>query len=314
MAEYTVLQEWLDRNSHRKFPLNDDATAIDLSGSYTLPDSLLVDLFLAVPIGFDTDKFFVSQVIATSNSIIVKISYDDSGTSVLVGQFEEISRTDERYSTYSFIPSTQTNVSYLPLTKVNGVLIIGRTTDVVSGSWSFSSDTASILSTRVTQGLAVTQTILVGSTLFTGNVAFKEGTNIKLTPSYDATTDTTIITISNNSGTISDTTVPIVDDTTILQNLVNTFGEPIVTINNIGPDSNNNFTISPDDCSELTNITNGVSISNPCARPCCDKSYLQTTFDSISELNIRYSRMESYYQDLSRNVNEIQSRLITLEL
>lgn len=315
--DYTVLQEWLDENSHRQFPLDDTASGIDATGSFTLPTTFMVDMFLAVPLTADVTKFFVKNIVVSSCFSEVTIGYKKPDLSeISVGKFSRLPASQSQYAVYPFEPSTQAITSDLPFTTMTGALVINTFDDIITkpGSWAFTYAAGKILSTRISQGLAALRSFTVGTQLFTGNIILKEGSNVTLTPSYDAGTDTTTITVSANIGAMDDLAIPLTNDASVLANLIATYGTPMTSLNGVKPDASGDFTLQELDCTSLTGITGGISIANPCAQPCCDKSMLQTAYDDIAQLNLRYSRLEAYYESISRNTNELQARMVALEL
>jgi hypothetical protein len=318
MSEYTVLPEWLDQNAHRQFPLDDAASGIDSTGYFSLPQSLLVDIFICAPLSANPDKFFLSQVVVRTRFIDLTFSYvKPDATIIKVATVSSIPADAGRNSTFTLEPVQHTLADERPFNLLTGVVVIGSCEPSIQypGQWSFSYTTGKIISARVSLGLSVVQSISDGSDIFSGNIVLKEGTNVRLTPSYDPGTDTTTITISANLGSTDALADPLVDDQSLLRNLISTYGRPIATINGISSDSNFNFQIVPQDCTQVnTPAPFGIAISNPCSKPCCDKSMLDTAYTTLSDLNLRYARMESYYETLSRNLNDLQARLVALQL
>ena len=58
----------------------------------------------------------------------------------------------------------------------------------------------------------------------------------------------------------------------------------------------------------------GISIVNPCASPCCDKTVLETLMEDIQGLNARYARLNSYLTAATANVNTLQNELSILKM
>lgn len=312
-----TLQEWLDQNQHRVFPLDDAMTAEDVSGSFQIPTSFMVDIFLNAPPGSDTAKFYVKSLVVRRYSIDVEIGYDGAGDELTVGRFTKIPHDQAINSVYPFEPEDQPLSANRQFTLMTGTLVVGSVQELLArpGQWVFQSSETAILATRVSIGLAAVTSMLVGSSIFTGNVALKEGSGIILTPSYDATRNETVVTVSADLAGLAEVAVPITNDASIMYNLVQRYGQPVTNINGVAPAVDGNFTLQPLDCTKIENYgSSGLSISNPCSLPCCDKSYLDDVYTSISELNLRYARMEGYYQSLGRNINDLQSRMIALEI
>jgi hypothetical protein len=74
--------EWLNQNSQRSYPLYDEATKEDSTGSITLPNSFIVGMYIPVHAGLDVDpeKFFLRQLQIDNVGFGIGIAYDD-GTS-----------------------------------------------------------------------------------------------------------------------------------------------------------------------------------------------------------------------------------------
>ena len=316
---YVPLLEWLDDNSHRKFPLDDSASGTDTTGAQTLPTSLITDLFLCVPTSADITKFFLSSVLIGRYFVNIEISYAKPDTSeIVVCRFTNIPTSQANNSVYYAEPADQALTADLPFTKLTGALVIGRCTEALAmpGYYAFTKIAGLLLASRISQGLAVLQQITVGSRIYTGNIVLKEGTNVKMTPVYDAGTDTTTITIDASIASPADLPRPLVDDASVLYNLTVLYGRPIHTINSIPPGANYDFQIRGLDCTLDAALPTGAGITfaNSACKPCCDKSMLDAAYAAIAELNKRYSRMESYYENIGRNVNELQARMVALEI
>lgn len=313
----TILREWLNENTHRQFPLADTAPGKDTTGGFELPQSFLTDMFLCVPLTADITNFFISNLVVRRYTIDITISYEKSiGDDIIVGYFNQLDTGADPYSVYAFSPATQALDVDKPFELIKGSVVTGVMDEIKqhAGSWTFDLNNGEIQATCISQGLAALHSIQVGSQIFTGDVQLKEGVNIRLIPSYDPSSGVTTITVSADLGGLDTSTVPLTNDTAVLQNLINTYGTPLTTINGTRPDVNGNFVLRPIDCTEFKSITGGLEVSNPCSLPCCDKSVLDDIYESVSQLNQRYARMQGYYENLSRNVNELQAQLLGLEL
>ena len=246
----------------------------------------------------------------------MEIGYIGNGKDISAGSFTKIPMDQELNSIYYFEPAVQPLKADQEFSLMSGVLVIGSMEDIKNspGFWEFHPQDTSFLATRITTGLAGVTSILVGERLLSNKIALKEGAGIIITPSYEALRDQTVITFKADLSSLADVDIPLVSDAAILANLTALYGQPITGINGIPPDATGNFTLLPLDCTELDPVEGGLRIENPCSLPCCDKSVLDDAYTSISELNLRYARMEGYYQSIGRNINDLQSRMIALEL
>ena len=78
--------QWLSLNSQRKYPLADDATGVDTTGSFTLPDDFLLELDLPVSAGMNVDpsRFLLSSVGSFGAGYSLVIGYSGASSSTIV--------------------------------------------------------------------------------------------------------------------------------------------------------------------------------------------------------------------------------------
>ena len=72
--------EWLNHNSQRNYPLADDASGYDSTGTFQIPDDFLVQLDIPIHSAMDMDpaKFFIRQIVAASTGYSIIVSYQRS--------------------------------------------------------------------------------------------------------------------------------------------------------------------------------------------------------------------------------------------
>ena len=309
-----LLQEFLNENQHRNYPLTDASSARDNTDSMNLPQSLMADMVLNVPSSSDMAKFFISNVVIRSLSLDITVSYEKPDLSIIeIGIFSEIATSSEVHSVHAISALPQTLAADKEFQSVTGSVTLGRTDEAVTipGSWSFSLLTANLITSVIHAGLVGVRQITVGADTFSGNIVLREGTNVAIDSEYDAINDQTIITVSAAD---TDTGLVLQNDTDVFNALVAEYGVPLTHINGVPPDNTGNFTLSGIDCTVLNSLSGGLSITNPCAQPCCDKSYLDGAYDALSELNNRYARLVDFYTDVRANINAMQNNLAMLQL
>ncbi len=98
----------------------------------------------------------------------------------------------------------------------------------------------------------------------------------------------------------------------VLAALYKLLGVPITSINGIGPDEDGNFNISGLDCTDVNGINNGITISNPCAKPCCTSDIPADIATALSSLEEARNRLINYHEALLNNLQTMQSRLASL--
>lgn len=307
-GSYSPLNEWSDENSHRQFPLIDAALGKDTLGDFSIPQTFMVDMILAVPPGSDITKFYIKSIIARRLWIDIEIGYDN-GSALTVGWVRNIPQNAGRNTTFYVDSVTQSaNPEFEVLT---GAIVIGSAEAVTArpGAYSFTPANTYIHPSRVMEGLACVQSIQVGSDILTGNIILQEGDNVIL--EVDPVTNTITVNAVVND---DETGVVIGSDLDIINYIINNYGQPIISINGQTPGSGGGLNIVGGDCTVVQSVNGGVSISNPCAEPCCDKSTLIDVYGVLSQLNLRYAVLESYYQSIGLNINQMQARLVGLEI
>jgi len=319
-----ILLEFLDENLHRSYPIEDDNGAVDATGSFTMPSSLISDIFLCVPCLPEVDKsqFYIERVVVRKNFIDIEVGYDDALITSPLGVFRSIDTSADPHSTYDFTPYEYTGGGALsPLYYMTGQITIGECVDTVRslGSWSFDQSTTDkstkILQTRVSKGLLNVQYISINNRLYTGNVKLKEGANVSLdvdTRTLDGGDTETVVTVSASLNAGS--TLQLSNDEDVLAALTDLYGRPIRTINGMLPDPNRNFNILGGDCTAIeAEGSHSVVISNPCARPCCDEdTNIDNILASIANLNQRYATLKAFYDSTSSAISSIQNKLLVL--
>jgi hypothetical protein len=312
-------QEFLNENSHRRYPMTDAAPARDVTDSFTIPDSLIVNMQLCAPTGaLAGGLFFISSVVIRRYTVDVGISYKPTaGLAFAIGSFLNIDTTGGTNIDYVFVPLPQSQIANQTYYDMTGSITIGspEASTLTPGAWEFDETSTELNAGIVNEGLTQVRSIQVGSNRFYNNIILKEGSNVTLTPVYDSLTDTTTITfaarLSSSVGALT-----LEDDVDILNALTSIYGVPITTINTMPPTDSGDFTLAPMDCVNITALSpaTGVSIENPCSTPCCDKAtYLSAAYESINQLNIRYARILEFYNGTTANISQIQLKLALLE-
>ena len=311
-----TLQEFLNENMHRNYPIMDSGDARDVTGQYNLPTELIADINLIVPDGvISTGTFFISSVVIRRYTIDVEMSYKpDTASSVVIGWFHNMDTSSEAFLDYTFVSIPQADPLYTEFEDVVGTMVagVGLAAITFPGTWSFDENNTPIVPTAISEQLTKFRSLQVGNDIFTGNIILKEGDNVTISPSYDALTNTTTITISAQE--ITTTGVSINSDEDILAALTSIYGQPIVRINEIPPQNTGDFYLAGSDCIVVGPESSGIRITNPCGQPCCDKeTYLSAVYDSINQLNSRHVRLEDFLRGTVDNTDVLISRLKDME-
>jgi len=313
----SVLEEFLNENMHRNYPILDGGSAQDLTGRYNIPTDLITDIYLCVPMEtVDEGIYFISGLIVRRYTVDVEISYKETGESAFViGWFHNISTSADMFQSYSFVSIDQTSGSNYVFEDTTGTLMAGTGLGAIltPGLWEFDEISTPLIATAMNEGPTQFRSLQIGDELITGNVILEEGDNVTIETQYEAFTDTTTITFSAALA-VSELETPLVDDASLLTNLTALYGTPITKINNLIPDPDGNFELAEADCINISNYEHSITFSNPCGEPCCDKeSYLTPVYNSVDQLNARHVRLENFLEQATADIGTVLTRMENLE-
>lgn len=316
MITDNILKEWYSENAHRAFPLADTATGFAESGIY-LPTGLLVGMTMGVPstmlsLGNGNElKYVIYLRRAVISSVAVQLTFAAKGTddaSYDIGYVEASMDTikSNPQGGYAIASLTTENAD---LFGVTGSVYFGPVDVFVGhgGLYILDSETGKVALECINVYPDCVRSIQINDTNLTGDIVLQEGPNI----SFTLTDNTLTIDLSIDADTAGFTSRQ-----ELLEAVVEAFGQPIISINNIKPDKDGNFYLTAEegDCCTITPLTAGVTISNPCATPCCDKSILTSVVENIDSLNTRASRLSTYLTSVTTNLNTLQNELSILKI
>lgn len=266
--------EWLNLNSERNYPIKENATRKDTTGSVELPNQLIVDAVFVTDVN---NSFYVKTVQFLDISTIISI-YDQND--VFVGTVTIMKDTHTTYESYQV--DGHGIYKYL-----QGKLVIGDLSNIeILGTYEFVFDATKFEDTVIIPNIrGVTSISVVGkNTLLIGDVQLVAGYNCRLR--IDEAENKIYIDAISGEG---------------LGPVCNCDEEPlelvgIKTINGIRPrTSDGNFDIRGVGCIEVAGLSNGIEIRNTCEEPCCD-------CDDVNALLASLSDKQTQLTDLDRRV------------
>ena len=337
MSTYSLSNslEWLNGNMHRNYPLVDSMVVKSTTGAY-LPSSFLLDLQLIVPFveGIDSARFFISSVVRNASSIQVTIGYmisDPENSNARQGfdcavsaaiplnlQYTGADLDGSHVVKISAITAEVAPISpsytygipagYEALRNIRGTLYIGSCADMSNiGAMKFYYENAAIMQTcvYVEDKEAALQSLRLTDTHGTNQV-FTDDVTLHLDSALKAE-----ILDKNNVNIVIDPDFVIDKVNSALQQIV---GNAIKSINGVKPDDTGDFQIVGQDCTLLDKQQSGISISNPCAKPCCDQDGADSEeiIRALTDLTNAKEVLNNYYTDLATKVNSMQARLSAL--
>ncbi len=301
---YTVFNEnWLAQNENRAYPLAFDAQAEDVTGSFAIPQSLLLAMQLSVPAldAIDPAKFFLSSIILTASGMTVRISYDQGTEYTLVGS--AIIPFD------SHVPKTSYALSGADdFDDVTGKLVVGKVDDLPAGQFDFTPAGGKLDPDVCRPFLRGLRAILVKnsddqSVELTGIVSLNSGTNLRFVVE-GAETETPSVRVDAidgaglNQGCECEVQV----------------GEPVRTINLVRPTAGGDFSFIGADAIDITSITNGIQITNTKAKPCCGCAELEALTSRLELFGTAKATLESFLNRLEGEVGNTLNNLLGSKL
>jgi hypothetical protein len=296
--------EWLNTNSLRNYPLSQVATQAATNSSFELPDSVFVDMKLAVPYidGMHPANFYISSITVYPQGFVFEIGYDGSFTVPSIAVSAPIGFSGfTQYS--SVVINGVTNSSTYDFSQISGVAVLSDITALQNnvGTTTFNKDGTRLESTVISFGPRRISGIRVINSGFTtpvlsGQISLESGSNhsiqVTSSPSYSSLKFNAIdgggLTASCGCNDI-------------------TLNPCIRTINNVSGDAQGNLVIAGGDCIKVDNTSEGLSISDTCAKPCCGCNELQVVVGDVSTMSTQLNALALQISQLASEVNQLQT-------
>jgi len=288
--------EWLNSNLLRNYPLSQSATLKSIDGAFVIPDSLMVDMKIAIPFlaNFHPTNAYVSAITVYPQGFVIQLGYKDI-TSIAVSDPILFSGFQEYSATYfRGVVSGLADFSQL-----FGTAIIGKVDSIKSylGTFKFQlaggrleSSVVSVGAKRIS-GIKVVRSEATTPVL-SGQISFESGSN----HSIQVTENTLKFNAVNGEGLQAQCECNDVQ-----------LGPCIRTINNVPGDPLGNIVVAAGDCISISNQSGGISISDSCAKPCCGCNELQVVVNDVESLSTQLSSLANQIAILTSNVQSLQA-------
>jgi len=302
--------EWPNANASRKYPLAQDATMIDLSGDFVLPNDLIVDFIMPVHASLSPDVdptlFHVAQIGVFSAGVVISFGYDGE-------IFATVNVPLAGFTKYSTYVVTGTGM----MLDSRGWITVGDLTTTLSsaGAWSFDTDGGRIHPMCIRPDLrAVTSIVVIDaageSRPVTGDIAFLAGSNFQFRVEKKEDfpgefpprlRDRIIFDAVDNSDL----------DEGCECNNIDELAPCVRTLNGAHGDSTGNVQLqSGSSCLEITNSGNTVTIADKCSEPCCDCRELDVVIDAIQTVTDQVFEIENAVAQMGKEVAATRINLL----
>jgi hypothetical protein len=304
---------WLNQNSQRNYPLSEEASLLDVSGTFKIPLDLIVDLVWPVQAASEVqaDRFYIYSITMFGTGLTITMGYmyppsiGNGGvdTPAAIGSVS-VSLADHQRNQSYFIHGVGDFYDSV------GKITIGDLDNVehLGGNYKFDLSGSRLEPTVIRPNLrGISAIVLVNgndrSEPITGDVEFITGQNADLQVSTSSITGNKQIRFSAINGLE-------LNDTCDCANLPTT-AQPIKTINGIAADQlTRDFKLIGDDCLTLEPVEGGLRIVDKCSKSCCGCEELSKILTDLEQMNIQINSMDGLYQQLSAAVTTATTALL----
>jgi hypothetical protein len=294
--------EWLNHNSQRAYPLAEDATKVDVSGGFTLPDDFIVALYLPVQgtMNVDPSLFFLRSVSIFSTGYNLTIAYHNSGADpTLVASVNIAKSTHVETTSYALAGINEFDDTV-------GKVVIGATSEIEimgEAQYLFDYDDGKLDSDVVRPMIrGISSIVLINGTeeseRIYGDIELQAGTNIRLTPILLAGEDPTIrIDAITGEGLVDDC---VCEDEP-------PEGPGIRRINGVPPTVSGDFTLLGDDCLAIEPIQFGLQLKDICSDPCCGCEELEAIVGDLERFGEAATTLRNFVNRLEAEVAQFHA-------
>lgn len=302
--------EWQNHNSIRQFPISADADVTDTSGSFVLPESFILALYLThVSLNVDPGQFFVKTigVYATGFSVVVGYQPADDSPAVPVASAQISRATHTAGDAYNLGGLKSTTYDF---SDCRGRITIGDISDIdlqPAGLWQFTLDSGRLEADAIRPMIrGLTSISIANGDEVVGplydHIILRAGTNSRL--DYAEVSGKAQITINAIDGAGLNADCVCGDQT----------AEPILTINGIGPDPAGNFNLLHDNCLNFEEIDNGLLLKDICSQSCCGCPELEKITQALEGFGAEANTIINFLTRLESSVDSMEMTVLSAKL
>lgn len=290
--------DWLAHNSQRRYPLTADATGLDVTGDFSLPDDFIPELYLPVHAGLDVQpgRFFIRSIGVYAAGFSVIVGYDDGTTVHNVASAVIARATHVKNTTYAL-------GGLGDFADTVGRIVIGSLGNIDQqppGLWQFAM-TGTRLETdcvrpivRGIGGFRVRNGTTLSDLIY-GDVVFEAGANQRIDVIYTDGEDPVIRWNAIEGEGLNEICACLDEGST----------PPIKTINGVPPTVSGDFTLLGSDCLSVNPIEHGLQLVDTCSQPCCGDPELQEITRALESLRVQAATAEQFLVRLESRVDQM---------
>ena len=290
--------EWLNSNSQRSYPLVETASKVDTTGTFTVPDSLILGLYFPIHAGLVAfpERFYIRSLSVFSTGLNIVLGYWDNVSGITVASATIAFSSHSEYKTYSLIGEGD-------FLDCAGKIVLGKLDELGSlpaGAYDFTYSATNVDSDAIRLMLrGVSSISLVNGTTTTkrlqGDIAFVAGSNMLLeSATVNGVTSITFNAIKGEGLTVD---CDCEDDDDI--------PSCIRTINGTPPTDGGDLSFVGDSCLSITTIANGLQLTDTCSKPCCGCTELEAVTTDLVRFGESATSLTNFLNRLEGSVNRM---------
>ncbi len=295
--------EWLNHNSQRAYPFHEGASRLDESGTFKIPNSLVLALYLPVHAGLDVepDRFFVRSVAVFATGVNVSLAYDDGTANPPVVATAVVPfSTHAEYQSYALVGAGDFDDTI-------GKIVIGDPSDLnalPAGQYLFD-PAAGRLDTDAVRPIlrGVSALVVVNgserSDRLYGDVELVAGTNTRLShQTVNGRVQIRIDAVSGEGLNAECGCSPGAD------------APSVKTINGIPPTAAGDFSLTGSSCLTVQAAANGVRFVDTCSEPCCGCQELEAVTRDLEQFGEAATTMQNFLNRLEAQVTAMSMTVL----
>lgn len=294
--------EWLYQNAVRRYPLTPWANPTDTTGSFTLPDDLIVELYLPISFTLNTNpaNYFLQQITTSPTGLSLIIGYSANGTT------SQVASTNVSYSALAqeFTPVALPGINSFIAT--NGKVVFGRLAGIQAqpfGQFNFLPAATPIDVDCIHPQLQCVS----GLTVNDGS-----GTNVVLTGVVNLISGTNMLVEITGGNSIQLNAINgagLNEDCACTEN--GTAAKPVVSINGLTADNNGRINLIGDgQCLTVSGSANTIQITDSCSAPCCGCPELEAITSELQNFSTVATTLQNFTAKLQNTVEQMTQVVI----
>ena len=301
--------DWLNHNENRAYPIAADATRLDVTSTFKLPNNFIADLTLSVSpsaVNCQPSNFFVYQLTSLASGYSLVLGYQPATGAVLRVAVISVDRS-------AFVPYTTYRLRGVDnFTDVEGYLTLGHL-DLIdaqpAGLFTFNLAGGRLEVSAIHPQLrGVTGLTAVNSgnesDVMRGVVKLVAGRNCRLTLENGSAGNVIRIDFISGEGTVASCNC----DTDV------TLGSPIYSINGVSPNAAGELSLVGDACLQVTTGSSSISFEDKCSQPCCACPEYAAVKSALQLIEAKLRTVENFASRLDSTMAQFSGTILSTAL